>query len=140
MKKNCKNFWLRKGRRFFLLPFFLLLACSGDLSRYGHVTLHSTANRDSFIFSVSDEFLKENASSPLDKKNPKMTEAESRLLRHLLKIKNYCPLAYGSPLFQITSRQEKIFDMTFTHLIEENYNTRPAVPLMYFGVCDTVRQ
>jgi hypothetical protein len=40
-----------------------------------------------------------------------------------------------TPLFTITSRQEKIYDMTFAHLIEESYNARPVAPRMYFGQC-----
>ena len=126
----------RNGRSFLLLPFFLfLISCATDLSRYGRITLHNTADNDSFVFSVSDEFLKINSTSTQDKKNPKMTEAESKLLTALLQQKKYCLDSYGSPFFTVTSRQEKIFDMTFAHLIEENYNARPIAPRMYFGRC-----
>jgi len=130
----------KKGRSFLPLPFFmfviLLTSCAGDPSRYGRVTPHNTADKDSFVFSVSGEFEKAAANSPQDKKNPKMTEAEAKLLVALLKQKKYCLNNYGAPLFLITSRQEKIFDMTFAHLIEQNYNARPITPRMYFGQCE----
>jgi len=139
MKNNptkSKSF-LKKGRSFLLLPFFLLsISCHSDPSNYGRVTLHNTADRDSFIFSVNDEFIKMNSASPQDKKNPKMTKAEAGLLALLLQQKKYCLDAAGNPIFTITSRQEKIFDMTFAHLIEESYNARPVAPRMYFGRCE----
>lgn len=122
-----------RGRSFLLLPFFLLtISCSSDLSRDGKVTLH---NKESFVFSVSDEFTKSNLNSPKSKKNPRMTESEETLLSSLLKQKKYCLNDYGSPLFHITSRQEKIYDMTFAHLIEQNYNAKALAPRMYFGRC-----
>ena len=126
----------KKGGSFLLLPFFLLIvSCASDLSHYGRVTLHNGSKKDSFVFSVNEEFIKSNPNSPKDKRNPKLTEAESELLANLLKQKSYCPNKYGSPLFDITSRQEKIYDMTFAHLIEQNYNAKPVAPRMYFGRC-----
>ena len=130
------KFNYKKGGSFLLLPFFLLIiSCAPDLSRYGRVTLHNSPSKDSFVFSVSDEFTKSNANSPKNKQNPKMTEAEAALLTSLLKQKKYCTGSYGSPLFSITSRQEKIYDMTFAHLIEQNYNAKAIAPRMYFGRC-----
>ena len=64
-----------------------------------------------------------------------MTQAEAKLLTSLLKEQKYCLSDSGSPSFIITSRQEKIYDMTFAHLIEQNYNARPIAPRMYFGQC-----
>jgi hypothetical protein len=56
-------------------------------------------------------------------------------LTNLLKEQKYCLNDSGYPSFIITSRQEKIYDMTFAHLIEQNYNARPIAPRMYFGQC-----
>ncbi len=64
-----------------------------------------------------------------------MTEAESDLLRSLLKQQRYCINKDGEISFIITSKQEKIYDMTFAHLIEQSYNARPLTPVMYYGVC-----
>lgn len=131
------KFFLKKGRSFLLLPFFsFLISCISDPSHYGRVTPQNTADSDSFIFSVNDEFTKINSASPQDKKNPKMTKAEANLLTLLLQQKKYCLDGSGNPIFTIISRQEKIFDMTFAHLIEENYNARPIAPRMYFGRCE----
>lgn len=132
----------KKGRKIFsFLPFFLpvvflfVTSCAADPSKYGRVTLHNTADKNSFVFSVNEEFLSANSGSAADKKFPKMTEAEMKLLIVLLKQKEYCLNEYGVPSFLVTSRQEKIYDMTFAHLIEENYNARPIAPRMYFGQC-----
>ncbi len=127
---------LKKGRGFLLLPFFVsLISCTYDPSKYGRVSPYNTADKNSFVFSVNDEFVQANANSPKDEKNPKMTKAEATLLTALLKQKKYCMSDKRMPSFTITSRQEKIYDMTFAHLIEENYNARPVAPRMYFGQC-----
>lgn len=139
LRSNFK-FLQKKGRKIFSsLPFFLLIiSCISDPSRYGRVTMHSAADsKNSFTFSVNDEFLRANSESPQDKKIPKMTEAEANLLVILLKKQNYCLDKYGTPIFTIASRQEKIYDMTFAHLIEQHYNARPIAPRMYFGQCVT---
>lgn len=127
----------KKGRKiFFFLPFFVFaVSCIADLSRYGRVSLHSTSNKNSFVFSVSDEFLQLNSNSPKNPKLYQMTEAEYELLIKLLKQKKYCLTTFGKPVFVITSRQEKIYDMTFAHLIETNYNAKSVAPRMYFGQC-----
>jgi hypothetical protein len=126
----------KKGGKLIFLPFFLFaISCAGNLSKYGRVTLHNTADKNSFVFSASEEFTKVNVASPKDKKFPKMTQAEAKLLTNLLKEQKYCLDDSGYPIFIITSRQEKIYDMTFAHLIEQNYNARPIAPRMYFGQC-----
>ncbi|MBP7709688.1 MAG: hypothetical protein KA100_01285 [Rickettsiales bacterium] len=136
LSQSVQKFSQKKGRSFLLLPFFLfVVSCSQNYSRYGRVTLHSNVGKDTFSFSVSEEFTKLNSGSPKDKKNPKMTEAEADLLASLLEQRNYCLSKKGSPLFSITSRQEKIYDMTFAHLIEQNYNSKPVAPRTYFGRC-----
>jgi hypothetical protein len=127
----------KKGRMVLsLLPFLLLIiSCSSDLARYGRVTLHSTSNKNSFVFSVNDEFLRTNLNSPKNEKVYNMSDAELNLLNNLLKQKKYCLSTFGTPNFIITSRQEKIYDMTFAHLIEKNYNAKSVTPRMYFGQC-----
>ncbi len=134
---NLLKFLYKKSRSFLLLLFFLLVTCcKADLPSYGRVSLYNNVDKNSFVFSVSDEFLLSSTKSPQDKKFPKMTEAESKLLFGLLQQKKYCLTKNGSPLFTITSRQEKIYDMTYAHLIEKNYKTRPIAPRMYFGQCE----
>jgi len=135
MNKNLSKIISKKGRSLTLLPFFIfIVSCASDPSRYGRVSPHNTGDQNSFTFTVSDEFLEDNYKSPPDKENPKLNKAEAKLLYSLLKEKKYC-LVEGTPQFNITSRQEKIYDMTFAHLIEQNYRSRPIVPRTYFGNC-----
>jgi hypothetical protein len=127
---------IKKGGGFLLLPFlFCIASCSNNLAESGKVSLHESLGENKyFVFTVSDKFLEKNKESPADEANPKMSEAESQLLIKLLKEKRYC--ANGSELsFVINSRQEKVYDMTFAHLIEKNYNARPISPRSYFGRC-----
>ncbi len=132
-KKNAK-----KGSSILLLPFFMaVISCqSPDLNKMGKLSFHNTGGRESFIFSVSDEFLEENKDSPPDEYNAKISKAEAKLLVKFLKQNSYCDND-KTPSFLITSRQEKIFDMTFAHLIEQNYRAKPIVPRTYFGQCRT---
>ncbi len=127
----------KKGRGYLLLPFLLFtVCCSKDLRSYGKVELHNTVDdKRYFTFTVSDEFVNKNKNSPKNKKYPKITEAEFDLLTELMKEKKYCISRGSTPSFAIISRQEKIYDMTFAHLIEENYNARPIAPLSYYGRC-----
>lgn len=134
LKMMVKTFY--KGRSLLLLPFFVsLLSCASDFTKYGKVTLHNTSNKESFIFSVSDEFVSKSLDSKVDKNNSNITLAESKLLQTLLKQKKYCLNQFGVVSFKITSKQEKIYDMTFAHLIEQNYKARSATPRMYYGEC-----
>ncbi|MBM3579308.1 MAG: hypothetical protein FJX34_00865 [Alphaproteobacteria bacterium] len=119
-----------------LLSVFILSSCSSvDQFRDGKVDLYNSNDSTSFVFTVSDDFTQKNKNSPYDKDNPKITEAESELLAALLTKRKICLDGDGAPLFRITSRQEKIFDVTFAHLIEQNYKARPVAPRMYFGRC-----
>jgi hypothetical protein len=129
--------YFKKGRSFLLLPFFLFVtSCSVvNLSHYGRVTFHNGQQKNSFVFYVNDDFLKKNSNSKRDANNPKITEAESKLLLSLLKQKKSCLNKSQTPSFRIISRQEKIYDVTFAHLIESNYNAEPVAPRMYFGRC-----
>lgn len=132
-----KTFFNKKGRALWLLPFFMFATSCADsnLSQYGKITPQNTSSRNSFVFSVSEDYLTENRNSQKDKKYPKMTEAEAKLLVRILKQQKYCYNKDSKLAFKITSRQEKIYDMTFSHLIEQNYRARPITPRMYYGEC-----
>lgn len=123
---------LKKTTFFSLL---ILSSCASGILHQGRVELYGAGDRNSFVFTVSDEFTLSHKDSLPDKKNPKITQAEASLLVTLLKEKKFCLDEDSLPLFEITSRQEKIFDATFAHLIEENYKARPLAPKMYFGKC-----
>lgn len=114
-----------------------VISCAVDPSKYGRVTFHGSSNKNAFIFFVSEEYLRANQASKQDKAYPKMTEAESELLVRLLKQSKNCINNDKKIFFKITSKQEKIYDMTFAHLIEQNYNARPVAPLMYYGECSS---
>ena len=114
---------------------FAVSACViTDPSRYGKVRQYNASDKKSFVFSIDEEFVRKNEKSSKDEKYPIMTEAEVRLLQALLMENNYC-LNSGGPSFKINSRQEKIYDVTFAHLIEQSYNARAVAPRMYFGEC-----
>jgi hypothetical protein len=113
----------------------ILFSCASGSLHQGRVDLYGAGDLNSFVFTVSDEFILSHKDSIPDKKNPKITQAEAALLATLLKEKKFCLDDDSSPLFEITSRQEKIFDATFAHLIEENYKARAITPKMYFGKC-----
>lgn len=130
----------KKGGSILLPPFFMavifcgVISCSRDLSQKGKLSFHNTGGKESFIFTVSDEFIEDNKDSPADEYNAKISKAEAELLEKFLKQNNYCDND-KTPTFIVTSRQEKIFDMTFAHLIEQNYKARAIVPRTYFGQC-----
>lgn len=123
--------------------FFIFVAassCATSKSRYGRVKVYSANDRSSFVFTVSDEFIVAHKDSPQDKSNPRITEAEAELLKYLLKEKSFCINQGDGPSFEITSRQEKIYDATFAHLIEENYRSRPLTPRTYAGKCRNFKE
>lgn len=127
---------LIKSRAFLFLPLIFFNYCSQNYSSHGRVKFYNNGNKDTFSVSVTEEFVKLNPNSPPDKKNPKITEAEGKLIERFLKQEGHClKNNKGSPLFIITNRQEKIYDITFAHLIEGSYNSKPLTPLIYFGRC-----
>jgi len=111
-----------------------ITACVTNPSRYGKIRQYNSADKKAFVFSVDEEFERKNSSSKKDKNFSLMSEAEAKLLKTLMQESKYCDNdSNGS--FKITSRQEKIYDMTFAHLIEQSYNARAVSPRMYFGEC-----
>lgn len=97
--------------------------------------MHNGVSKKSFTFFVEDDFIEKNIDSKIDKKNPKLTKAEAKLLYKILKQQKYCVNSDNDIFFKINSRQEKIYDVTFAHLIEQNYRAKPVSPRMYFGEC-----
>ncbi len=104
------------------------------MSQHGKVKLYDAGGKN-FTFSVSEEYLRANQDSKPDKSHPRLTKAEAELLINLLGRRDYCRNDNGKIFFKITSKQEKVYDMTFAHLIEQNYNARPVTPMMYYGEC-----
>ena len=84
---------------------------------------------------VSEDFLLQNRSSAIHKKHNKLTNAEFDLLLSLLKEKQYCLNDKNKYDFSIDSRQEKIFDVTYSQLIAKSYNAKPISPVSYYGSC-----
>ena len=64
-----------------------------------------------------------------------MSVAELKLLMKFLQNNKYCINKNGELSFEIKSKQEKIYDVTFSSLIEQSYNARPVAPTTYFGEC-----
>lgn len=123
-------------RAFYFVILLLMISCAELYqTRDGKISFLNTADKNSFSFSVSEEFIKANVDSKKDPKNPLMTKAESDLLGYLLKQKSYCLQRGRNPRFVITSQQERIYDATYAHLIEKSYNAKPIAPKTYFGQC-----
>ena len=106
-----------------------------DYSRSGKLNFLNSSSKKSFSFVVSDDFARKNHDSKPDKKNPKMSEVEANLLRKFLIQNNYCINKNSELSFVVLSKQEKIYDVTFSSLIEQNYNAKPVTPVTYFGEC-----
>ncbi len=124
---------MKRNLRFLVV--FLILSCSSDPSRYGKIKQYSAVDKKSFVFSVDEDFINSSKKSKINKDYPLMNDAEVKLIKALFVKDKYCLDKNNNPSFKISSRQEKIYDVTFAHLIEQNYNARPATPRMYFGEC-----
>jgi hypothetical protein len=123
-----------KNKLIFVL--ILLFSCTnGDHFKYGKVSFHATADKNFFVFTVDDNFYKKYKNSPNNKTHPRLSDQEYKMLKTLLKDKKYCIENSINPQFEIISRQEKIFDATFSKLIAENYNAKPLAPVSYYGKC-----
>ena len=64
-----------------------------------------------------------------------MTKKETKLLEILLERKGFCMKNSSKPTYAITTKQEKIYDITYAKMIEENYNAKSITPVTYFGKC-----
>jgi hypothetical protein len=123
-----------KSTLFCLLLF--LLSCSLRMDSVGaKLFLFDSVNKKSFSFVVSDFFLKKHPNSRPSSLYSKMSVDELKILMHLLKRDKYCINQTGDLSFKINSKQEKIYDITFSNLIEKSYNARPISPITYFGEC-----
>jgi hypothetical protein len=121
-----------------LIIFSIVSSCVSKDSSFGKVSLHSTGERDSFIFTISEEFLEKNSKdlgSEVKNQPVKISKVEYNLLKKLLNEKKFCINQDKKLNFELTSRQEKIYDMTFSHLIATSYKARPLSPRSYFGEC-----
>ena len=119
----------------FIFGFLILLSCAKNYDQYGKLSFHSATNKNIFVFSVDDKFYQEFANSQPHDEHPRLNNNEFKLLKSLLKTKNYCLNSNSNPEFEIISRQEKIYDATFSKLIADNYNARPLTPVSYYGRC-----
>ncbi len=107
-----------------------------DPIKYGYVSQSSIGEGyHSFVFIVSDDFLKKNPNPIVSKENSIITKGELSLLKKILQKERYCIDSDNKNSFVVTSKQEKIYDITFEHMIETSYNARPLTPITYFGQC-----
>lgn len=120
----------------FLVILFSALALQScvDASNQGAVRTHG--DNKTFTFLVSEKFSNSHKNSESNSENPILSNAEAKLLAFLLKKNNLCSSNSLSPKFRITSKQEKVYDITYASLIEENYNTKSITPLTFYGRCD----
>jgi hypothetical protein len=116
-----------------------LISSCASLGYYGKdsakLSFFNSASKKTFSFVVSDEFIKDNAQSEPSALYAKMSVAELKLLTNFLRDKNYCINKDGELSFKINSKQEKIYDVTFSSLIDQSYNAKPVSPATYFGEC-----
>jgi len=123
-------------KNIFIFSLIFLSSCvNGDYFKYGKVTFHATTDKNFFVFTVDDNFYKKYKNSPNNKTHPRLSDEEFKMLKALLKNKKYCVENSINPQFEIISRQEKVFDATFSKLIAENYNAKPLTPVSYYGKC-----
>ena len=128
----------KSGKMIVLLLLFLItFSCvfKKESKNLASLSFHITGSKKTFIFTVSEDFLLQNKSSAVHKKHNKLTNAEFDLLLSLLKEKQYCLNDKKKYVFNIDSRQEKIFDVTYSQLIAKSYNAKPISPVSYYGSC-----
>lgn len=124
-----------------LISLFFLLIFSNCTSYYignknsAKITRFNSENKESFSFVVGEEFLKNHADSKPSSKFSEMSKAEYSLLKRFLRDNKYCFNKNNRLSFQVNSKQEKVYDITFSSLIEQSYNAKPISPATYFGEC-----
>jgi hypothetical protein len=123
----------------FCVACFILISsssCNILLKKYYSLvdlTPYTSISGKSFSFKVSDKFYHIDKSRS-DKNYPNMSKLEVKILNSLLKKDNYCDND-GKLIFNILSKQEKIYDVTLSGLIETQYNPKALVSVTYFGRC-----
>ena len=125
----------------FLSRFLIILLLASCANQFGYnkdaakLSFFNSANKKAFSFVINEQFIKANAKSDPSVLYPKMNVAELKLLMSFLRDNKYCINKNGELSFKINSKQEKIYDVTFSSLIEQNYNAKPVSPTTYFGEC-----
>jgi hypothetical protein len=125
----------------FLSRLLILLLFSSCINQFFYnkeaakLSFFSSANKKAFSFVIDGKFIEKNNKSRPSALYPKMNVAELQLLMNFLRDNNYCINENGELSFKINSKQEKIYDVTFSSLIEQNYNAKPVSPTTYFGEC-----
>lgn len=113
----------------------MLISCSGSYQTLGKLNINNSTEIKSFSFAVSDEFMHKDKSKS-DKKYPKMTKSEVKLLEYFLKRNNYCINNSGKLLFEVSSRQQAVYDITLADSdINKRQHIRPMTPVTFFGKC-----
>ncbi len=125
----------------FLSRLFLLLFLSSCISQFFYdkdaakLSFFNSVNKKTFSFIIDGKFIDSHSKSKPSALYPKMNVSELKLLMSFLRDNNYCINKDGELSFKINSKQEKVFDVTFSSLIEQNYNSKPVAPTTYFGEC-----
>ncbi len=132
-----KTFLVNSISRFILFSLLTVVGACANVRTIDNakLSLLSSVDKKAFSFVVSEEFIKNNSGSDPSSLYPKMSNAELKLLMRFLESNKYCINAEGDILFKISSRQEKIYDITFSSVIEQSYNAKPVIPVTYFGEC-----
>lgn len=122
---------------FLCISLFILSACvsQADLNSVKLSFFKSSSGKKTFSFVVGEDLIKRHYNSKPSNVYPKMTEVELKLLKKVLQDNKYCINKNGELSFKITSKQEKIYDVTFPNLIERNYRAKSITPTTYFGEC-----
>ena len=123
-----------------IIPFLfisLTISCATKINHDSSAKLSffNSVNKKTFSFVVGEEFIRDNIKSKPSTLYSKMSVAELKLLMKFLQNNKYCINKNGELSFEIKSKQEKIYDVTFSSLIEQSYNARPVAPTTYFGEC-----
>lgn len=122
---------------FHIAILLLTFSCAKiDAEKYGKVTLYKTSSKfPTFLFKIKEGYIAKNINSKKDGEHPLLNKAQVKLLNQVLINEGLCLDQYNYPKFKITSKQQKIYDVTFANLIEQSYNARPVTPLTFYGRC-----
>lgn len=128
-----------KNIKFIILAIILNSCVHENITQYGNIrTLENNGKERNFMFLVNDDELKKIYEFKYSNKKDIISKIEIELLEQLLHKHKLCTKK-NKLKYQIKSKQEKIYDKTFSHLIRQNYNLRPSVPTTYFGKCIEIK-